>query len=160
MSEQSAKIRLKVGSLEVDYEGESSFLKDGLLDLMRSTAALFEKHESALSEVLPSPDSDKAVDSSIPPDISIDTIASNMGAESGTELIWATAVYLRHVKKTKMFSGAEIRVAMKAAGYDRVRNPKQSFEKLVKDKKLVKKDGGRYALSLDEEKDSVKYLAE
>jgi hypothetical protein len=38
--DSGAKIRIKVGSMEVEYEGEPSFLKDGLESLLAKMADL------------------------------------------------------------------------------------------------------------------------
>ena len=85
---QAAKIRLKVGQVELEYEGPEAFLKDGLVGLLDHAI------ESASANVMvaPEPAEQKAPGHMVeaPPgaalDVSARSIASHLSAESGGTL--------------------------------------------------------------------------
>ncbi|AXX97563.1 hypothetical protein [Profundibacter amoris] len=84
--DSGAKIRIKVGSMEVEYEGEPSFLKDGLESLLSKMADLSTQ---VLPELETTSDATNGSISSAPSngfDFSTSTIAAHLGANSTTEL--------------------------------------------------------------------------
>src|SRR5262249_10753129 len=91
MAEETARIRVKLGHIEVEYEGDASFLKKDLLatvtELLELTGAV-----GAIAEDQPSLKA--SPDSSGPYHHSTDTIATLIGANKGPDLVLAAVAHL------------------------------------------------------------------
>ena len=44
MAAETAKIRLKLGSMEIEYEGTEAFLRDDLFNLLEKAASFVAEH--------------------------------------------------------------------------------------------------------------------
>ena len=157
--DSGAKIRIKVGSMEVEYEGEPSFLKDGLESLLAKMAEL-----STQVPLEPETGSD-ASNGPIPttPTISqngysfsTSTIAAEYGAKSGTELVVCALAKLQLVDKKTRVQRAELLAEMKKAteyyNKNMGSNLSASLRTLTTQRRVHKGDGGAYSLSGDERK--------
>jgi len=114
MNSDTAKIRLKVGALEVEYEGQASFLKSELHALMEQLVRLCTHHEVKLSTEpkLPKPIGKNQIAGQ---GHSTNTIATHLGAASGPELAIAAAAHLTFFTGKDSFTRSEIHNEMKAA---------------------------------------------
>jgi hypothetical protein len=103
----SSKMRIKVGQIEVDYEGTEEFLKKDLPALLLSVSKLFSgeagKPNLATAEV------------HLDQHLSAKTIASKLGVKSGSELVMAACAHLSLVKKQATFGRKAILDEMKGA---------------------------------------------
>lgn len=113
--DSGAKIRIKVGSMEVEYEGDPSFLKDGLESLLAKMAELSTKVPSE-PEALPDVASNTAPPSTtIGYDFSTSTIAAQLDAKSATELAVCALAKLQLVDKKESAKRTDILSEMKSA---------------------------------------------
>jgi hypothetical protein len=113
MSGTDATIRVKLGQLEVEYQGDASFLKDGLFEAIKELLELQKQHpvpqESATTG------SRGAGTSGVTFALSTDTIATILGAASGPDLVIAAAAHLHFVKAKSTFTRQEMIDEMRTA---------------------------------------------
>lgn len=153
-----ASIRIKLGQIEVEYQGDSSFLKKELLDTVKKLLELQQKHA-----VVAPPQHDKrdrggsgghGVGGNFAQ--STDTIANLISAKSGPDLVIAAAAHLHFVKAKQTFTRQEIIDEMRTApGHfkDTYVNNMSSYLNTLKTKdrlRLVSNDN--YSLSNREKK--------
>jgi hypothetical protein len=75
MDAETAKIRLKLGAIEVEYEGKADFLQDGLLNVMKEIVGFYGEHKATIPvEPLASATAAKPAAGAV--DLSTSTIAS------------------------------------------------------------------------------------
>ena len=160
MNEFSSKFRLKIGVLEIEYEGNESFLKDGLFNLMEKVSGLYTEHRSSLPiNVSPTNEqieSEKSTNIEI--DLSTSTIASRLEVKSGPDLVMAACICLTLVKKKSSFTRQDIHNEMKAAtSYYKTSmgsNLTKSLEVHVKSGRLNETSASNYALSAQEKRNA------
>jgi hypothetical protein len=114
----SSKLRIRIGDVEIDYEGSEEFLKQELPQLLKTA---MELHKAAGT---PSPDGDSVVgttkDTQKTLSLTTGTIAARLKASSGGALLLAAAVHLTLVSKKETFSRKELLAEMqKASSYYR-----------------------------------------
>lgn len=166
MSENTAKIRLKIGRLEVEYEGKESFLQDGLFNLTEKLVGSYAEHQSAFPIDSSSTDtqSGSATNANREIDMSTNTIASRLGTTTGTDLVMAACTYLTLVQNMSSFSRQEILQQMKGATNYYKKNMASNLTKmllqLVRDGLLLQGSGGNYALTAQEKHKAEKALDE
>jgi len=164
MGDKTAKIRIKLGSLEIEYEGRESFLEDDIFNLIKKTLSFYTEHKG----VIPAEPTAKSVagtESHVAGfDQSTNTIASHLGANSGPELVVAAAAHLMLVKGQNKFARKEINDEMKdATTYYKASmttNLSKYLGGLVKAKRLNLVSKGVYALSASEKKSLEAKLAQ
>lgn len=166
-----AKIRLKVGSMELEYEGDPSFLTGGIEALLMTMGSLVCKMPNEplptelAVEVPPTIGSGSGV---TPTDnrqftISTNTIAANLLAKSGSDLVICAMAHLELVQG-KMSSGrAEILAEMKNAKQyykqSMSKNLSKSFATLLGAKRINEGAKDSYALTASERKQIEAKLA-
>ncbi len=156
MSDDTAKIRLKIGQLEVEYEGQASFLQDDLFNLMQKMVDFYTEHKAAIPADPPPAQTNAAGPGGSLGglDHSTDTIATHLKATTGTELAVAAAAHLARVKKKNTFTRQEINNEMKSATtYYKATmsgNLTKSLNTLVKRDRLNQRKKDVYALSAPE----------
>lgn len=166
MASDTAKIRLKVGELEVEYEGDASFLKEDIFNLMSKMTSFWTEHNDALSVVPPSGNTNNTSSTSSDPaiDVSMTTMASRLDVKSGPDLVMASATYLTLCKSREKFPREDILHEMKAApNYYKESmsgNLTKSLQNLIKNDRLIQSTAGTYALTADEKKAMEKLFAE
>jgi hypothetical protein len=153
------KINIKIGQVEVNYEGEEAFFREEFPKMLSEISDLSKKIDVP---VIP-----PICDPIIPPnpintgkklDLSVETIAARIKQKTGPELILAAAAYLKFVEKIDSFSRDQLWEKMKTA----TSLNKESYGKnlsvhikgLVSSQQLIRNSSGNYALSID----SVKKL--
>lgn len=162
MSNSEAKIRIKVGSIEVDYEGDPSFLKDGLNDLIQSVSDI----HSSLPQTPPAPSqapasvqqSHPAANPPAPSGLALSTktIAARLDAKTGPELAICAMAHLELVKNLDRYERQSILDEMKTAtGYYKSSmsgNNVKNVDSLVKSQRVTEVGTGIYCLSASERK--------
>lgn len=155
--DNGAKIRIKVGSMEVEYEGEPSFLKDGLENLLAKIAELSTQVPPEQKPEIATPNgSDVSTVASNGADFSTSTIAAQVDAKSGTELAVCALAKLQLVDKKTSVERAELLAEMKTAtayyNKNMGSNLSASLKTLTTNKRVHQGAGGAYSLSSDERK--------
>ena len=141
-----SKIRIRVGDIEIEFEGSEEFIKEQIPELLQEIAdmkALFIVEEEA--EEMPPEEHQKFVD------FSVATIAEKINAKTGKELVVAAAAYLTFVENAPSFSRREILDAMKAASHHYQKNYSKNLsrylQQLLREKVLNQTASGTYAFS-------------
>lgn len=168
----SAKIRIKVGSMELEYEGDPSFLTGGIEALLTTMGSLAGK----VPEEAPPPEpaaqvlqSNGGGNGSSPTvggqfTFSTNTIAAHLDAKSGPELVVCAMAQIELVQGKASSSRTDILAEMKnATTYfkETMRNNLSgSLSRLVKDKRINQIAKDTYALSATERRQVEAKVAE
>ena len=151
-TESMSKIRLKVGSVEVEFEGSEDYMKDqlpGLIELLCSNASNEGDAVSVEDELPPSPD---ASTSKI--QMTTNTIASKVGVKSGSDLIIAACAHLCLVKGHDTFTRKNMLAEMQTASNFYTKSYGNNLSKYLKtvvsDGKLIERSKDTYALAAAE----------
>ena len=163
MATDVAKIRIKFGQIEIEYEGDSSFLKDDLFNLAEKCLSLYEKNKTL---IVPEPavSSVQVTSQQLGNiDYSTNTIAARLEVKTGTDLVIAAAAHLMMVKRQDKLTRKEISDEMKLATTyyksSMSSNLTKSLDTLVKAKRLNQVSKDVYALSASEMKTLESKLA-
>jgi hypothetical protein len=109
-----SKIRIKMGQIEVEFEGTEEFLKTDLLSLLEKIAELYQKKQPN-EGILPDEESSSDSESSKLGNVSITTIASKLKVKTGKELVIAACAYFTFVRGIHEFSRVQILKEMQEA---------------------------------------------
>lgn len=156
-----AKIRVKVGAMELEYEGDPAFLKDGLEELLTTMAGLAGNTAQSSPDDVPATsatsDSHSGGEVAKAPgsiSASTNTIAAHLGGGSGPELIICAVAQLELVQGKAGVSRSEILAEMKGAtnyyNGDMSKNLTSNLASLTKAKRLNHLSGDRYSLTAPE----------
>ncbi|CUH99422.1 MULTISPECIES: hypothetical protein [Roseobacteraceae] len=157
----SAKIRIKVASMELEYEGDPSFLTGGIEELLTTMGDLSTRVPKELTQTTPattpatnatsSPES--AADSY---NFSTNTIAAHLDAKTGPELIICALAQLELVQGKPSSVRTEILTEMKGAttyyNENMRSNMTKSLGNLTKAKRINQVAKDTYSLSASERK--------
>lgn len=113
----TSKLRVKVGDVEVDYEGAEEFLKQGLPELLKNAVELRRVVDDLNSTSKGGnrvPPSEGGGSNGIPT-LTTGAIAGRLGVKSGSELLKAAAAHLALVKKVVPFSRQQLLAEMQTA---------------------------------------------
>lgn len=157
----TSKIKIKLGAIEIDYEGSETFLKEELPQLLAAVSDLYTKSRSALEQPVPATavGSMQEGQTGEKPKLEATTgsIAAKLSVKSGPELVMAAATRLTFVLGVTTFPRQKIIDEMKsAAAYYKasyLSNLTASLNNLVKDGKLNEPSQGNYALTATSLKD-------
>jgi hypothetical protein len=137
-----ASIRIKLGQLEVEYQGDASFLKKDLLETVKELLAL---------QIVEQSSSENGGGAGGRFDHSTDTIANILGAKRGPDLMMAAAAHLHFVKGKETFTRKEIIAEMRtASGHWKssyLANMTTNLNGLKSKERLRQISQGTYALS-------------
>lgn len=144
----SAKIKIRFGQVEVEYEGSEEFLRKELPALLKG---VLELHRDAPA---PQPSSPGAPSAAAPPDpgvcdMSTATIAARTNAKDGGDLIMAAAARLTFSGETPFDRKALLREMRSATGYFKqthVNNLGNYLDVRLKAGDLNQVSGGKYTL--------------
>jgi len=157
MTDKMVKIRLKMGQLEFDYEGDAAFLEEGIFNLLGKTAEFYTDNQDSISVAseLPVTTGEASGNGSAAAlELSTSTIASRLGVKSGPDLVIAAAAHLHLTQGRGTFTRKQVLTEMQgAAGYytkSMSGNLSKSFEGLVRSKRLNHMAGNTYALTATE----------
>jgi len=100
----ASKIRIRMGDVELEYEGEDSFLKDGLPDLLQSVAELHASltplRESEQAGSGDGGETETAITKSEHQlQMSINTIAAKLSVKKGPDLVLAALAHSELIEK-------------------------------------------------------------
>ncbi|UTW47719.1 hypothetical protein [Bacterioplanoides sp. SCSIO 12839] len=151
-----SKIKIKMGPIEIEYEGSEAFLKEELPALLSAVSDLYK--ESGVTEAptaqepVAAPVQNSSVDaSSSALQATTGSIAAQLGVKSGPDLILAAAARMTFSLGMDTFSRSQITEEMKTASAyfkkTHVNNLTKYLNQLVKDQKLLETSKNTYALS-------------
>ncbi|MEM4988793.1 hypothetical protein V8G57_15475 [Collimonas sp. H4R21] len=149
-----SKIRVKVGSTEIEFEGSEDYMREELpklIELLGDISSVNVNDENdEVADVLPS----VADPAGKTLQMTTNTIASKLGVGSGAELVLAACAHLCLVKGADKYSRSNILGEMKLASnfykttYNN--NLSASLKTLVKGGKLLETAADVYALDAKE----------
>lgn len=147
----TSKIRIKMGPIEIEYEGSETFLKEELPELLAAVSNLYKV--SGLSEMTATTEPPGEV-SCVTPQFQATTgsIAAKLHSKTGSNLIMAAAARLTFVSGKDTFTRKELHNEMKTAtayykSTYRGGNLSGYLNRLIKDGTLLEPSKDTYALS-------------
>ncbi|MEA2237999.1 MAG: hypothetical protein QOC81_2723 [Thermoanaerobaculia bacterium] len=159
----TAKIRIKIGGVEVECEASESFLKGELPALLAEVSTLYAESGKPAPGAATASTSGTQGTPATTIDGAVTMFAQKLNAKSGTELILATAARLTFATGKGSFSRDEISDEMKlATGYYKksyMNNLSNYLINLVKAGDLVQPNSTTYALSSTKKKAMEQLLA-
>ena len=159
MDKNIAKIRLKIGQFEIEYEGNEAFLEDEIYQVVEKMASVHAKHIAILptSTLSVDAESGEALPSPVKVDLAVSTIAERLNVKTGVDLVIAAMAYLALVENRTKCSRNEIRDTMRSdeSHYRDAmgNNLTRSLQGLVRDKCLNKTSDGQYVLSAQKKRE-------
>jgi hypothetical protein len=114
-----SKLKIKMGHIEFEYEGDAQFDNEAIKDLFSHLESLVgvtpaAAFDAPLGHPAGQPHESPGV-GELPLNYSPNTIAAKLGAETGADLLLAAAAYLQFVNARESFKRQELHDAMKAA---------------------------------------------
>jgi hypothetical protein len=110
-----ATIRIKLGHLEIDYQGDEAFLKSDLIKTVKELVELQKDFPSRDSGGDPNGDAKVQAVSAGKFNHSTSTMATLLGAQSGPDLIVAAAAHLQFSGGKSQYARTELIAAMRSA---------------------------------------------
>lgn len=149
----TSKIRIKMGQIEVEYEGSDSFLKQELKELLGAVSKLHS--ESNCDAAVGGEDDLKRKSASVgkTPILTTGAIAAKLNVRTGNGkgLVTAAAAHLTLVKRQETFSRQELLAAAKTAKQyfktSITNNLSSTLASMVRDDLLVESEADVFALS-------------
>ncbi len=166
MVDETAKIRIKLDQIEVEYEGAPSFIEDNLLNMLRDAMELFKDGMPQLSDRTPNEigNGKKSHETGDKLDLSTNTIATKMGCKTGADLIVAAAACLTLVQGKDRFHRKDVLAEMQtASSFFKVtytNNLTTYLDGLMKSDRLRLVAENTYAISAKEKEELEQKLAE
>jgi hypothetical protein len=134
MTEQ-VKVSWKIGSAELQYEGNENFLKSELPKLFRELLEIYKTGSEREKEMpqLPPIKDELPVESSNGQklELSLNAIATKLGIRGGQNFALAACAYLALVEQKTTFSYNDIREAMKLAHQFYNENQRKNLSKYI-----------------------------
>jgi hypothetical protein len=145
----SAKIRIRAAGIEIEYEGESSFLKSDLIAMLQEVTKLVPATSGGESQGKVAPANGKPATGN--QSLTTKSIATKLGAKSGSEVAESAVAHLAIIREMSTFKRADINDAMKsAAGIYKVNmtsNLSKIIQTLLSQDTLVETGADTYALT-------------
>ncbi|MER8975510.1 MULTISPECIES: hypothetical protein [unclassified Mesorhizobium] len=117
----SAKVRIKAGPVEFEYEGETELSISDIKDLFSHIETLFTVPTLASGGAAVAEDGSSSEGNEAPPPpkgankLHVNSIAAKIGAKTGPDVALAAAAYLQLMAEQDTFSRQELSATMKAA---------------------------------------------
>lgn len=149
----NSKIKIKMGPIEVEYEGSETFLKEELPLILKSVSELYQTTGIEINPpTSDNPEPTKTNNSGGSKIVgTTSSIAGKLNVKSGTELIIAAAARLTFVLNKEKFSRKDVSDEMKSASayYKNSygSNLTKYLNSLVKDGTFLETSSGIYAIS-------------
>ena len=147
-----SKIRIKVGEVEIEYEGEEQFLKQELTGLLTAVANLHNA-VGATHKKVPQAASTQSDTTNSVLKLTTTIIAHKLSVKTGPDLLIAAAAHLTLVKQQPTFSRQQLHDEMKSATsyYNKnySANLSKHFTSALKDNKLTESAKDTYALTAE-----------
>lgn len=151
----TSKVKIKAGTIEIEFEGSEEYMKDelpSLVELLCSLGPVSESDDEEESQEL-SATSDQ---SKIKLQMTTNTIASRLGATKGNDVVMAACAHLCLAKGADNFTRSNILAEMKLASnyYKKTmsKNLSASLKTLVNQNKLLETAKDTYALEASTKK--------
>lgn len=148
----TSKIKIKMGPIEVEYEGSESFLKEELPLILKAVSDLYQTAgiEVSQPESKPNTSTPKAQNNNALIGTT-SSIAGKLSVKSGTDLIMASAARLTFGLNKEKFNRKDIHTEMKSASAyyksSHGANLTKYLNNLVKAGTLLETSSGVYAIS-------------
>ncbi|WP_440982949.1 hypothetical protein [Shinella sumterensis] len=165
-----AKIRIKLGALELEYEGEPAFLTDGLPDLLERVSSLSDQVAPPVDETNASGTHQTAALPEMSPlgekvmTLTSNSVAARLDVKSGADLIICALATLEIFGGKAGVSKKEIQTEMKQAkSYfqaGHINNFGKNMATALKAKKINQLGADSYALSAAERRQLEARLAD
>ena len=156
----SSKIKIKIGQIEIEYEGSEEFLKEELpsllgavTELYKETGVQFEPVQAPPSTVNPNAGNGVAKAASSGDFGTTNSISAKLGAKTGTELAMAAAARLVLGMGQEQFTRKQLLQEMQngtqyyKSSYGS--NLSKTIKTLVGDHKFIERAKDTYALKAD-----------
>lgn len=162
----TSKIRIKLGHMEVEYEGSEEFIKQELVGLVKTVSDLSKAHSPTSQPIA---DTQEVAPAAVPTQqsaiqMSANSIAAKLKCSTGPDLVLAAAASLTLVKNQDSFIRKQILEEMRsAASYYKASfgsNLSVHLIGQVKSNKLLERSTGQYALPADVRGELEKQLAQ
>lgn len=164
---ECAKIRVKVGSMEIEYEGDPAFLNGGIEALLVTMGDLATRVPEEPADNTTATANAEADAPTVPKsgfNVSTNTIAAHLDAKGGPELVICALAQLELVQGKSSSSRSEILAEMKGAttyyNGNMSSNMSKNLGNLTKAKRINQIAKDTYALSAPERKQLEAKLAE
>lgn len=147
-----SKIKIKLGNIELDFEGTEEYIRGDLPSLLElicaySATANDVDHETEEAEELPA-NPDVATQKI---QMTTNTISAKLNVKTGSDLVLAACAHLCLVKGISTFERKNILAEMQTASNYYKQNHSSNLSKnlssLVKDNKLIERSKDEYALT-------------
>jgi len=149
-----SKIRIKLGNIEIDFEGTEEYIRGDLPSLLELICTYSVATENSSEADI---DIEEAEELPANPDpakqriqMTTNNIAAKLSVKTGSDLVLAACAHLYLVKGADMFERKNILAEMQtASNYYRQthsKNLSQSLSSLVKDNRLIERSKDKYAL--------------
>jgi hypothetical protein len=159
----TSKIRIKLGAIEVEYEGSEQFLKEELPQLLTAVSELHAKSAALNDTAVGTPANPAQTVVAGALQGTTGTIASKLAVKQGPDLILAAAARMTFVLAKPTFTRQEIIDEIKTASayYKRtyLNNLSQYLNNLMKDGKLLEPSTETFFLSATAQADLKARLA-
>lgn len=159
----TSKIRIKMGEIEIEYEGTEAFLKEELPDLLKAVSDLYKSSAPLIATIPKSTSSTANVISNKKIEGTTATLAAKLGGGTGPELIMSAAARLHFVSGREKFHkkdiSEEIRSASNYFKASYASNLVSLLNGLVKSGKLMEPSKDNFSLSAESLKDIGAKLA-
>lgn len=157
----TSKLRVKMGPIEIEYEGSEEFLKQELPELLQAVTTLYK--DSGISEPSTPALGSQGETNTSGLQGTTNTYAAKLGGSSGPELAIAAAARLRIGMSTETFSRAKLLEEMKSAASYYKKSYGSNLTKiigtLVSNQKLIESAKDTYSLHANTEKELRAKLA-
>lgn len=172
MTQPLSKIRIKIGTMELDYEGDPDFLNDGiekLLETMGNLAgslpsASIQAPEKILTLSGNGEDISNAPSGASLAGFTTSMLAAHTSAKTGPELALCAMAFLQISKGQSSNNRGDILAEMKSAGgyynSNMAGNNSANLKTLAKNKRINEIATGKYALNSAEMKRFEAVIAE
>jgi hypothetical protein len=157
----SSKLRIKIGAVEIEYEGTEEFLKKELPELLKTAMELHAASGAKTDTETPmdTPGTHKGKIGSL----TTNSIAAKLNAKSGPDLLLAAAAQLALVAKTEPFSRQQLLISMQGATSYYKKNYSGNLSKILpralKDEKVSETAANTFALTAATKAELEKKLA-
>ena len=152
----TSKIKIKMGAIEIEYEGSEQFLKDELPELLSAVSNLYKASAPLIDASNVVTGTEVGSDKSSEIVGTTGTLAAELGGGTGPDLAMSAAARLTFVLKKDKYSRNEILEEMKSASaYYKTSyssNLTSILNGLIKNKKLMEPAKDTYSLSADSRK--------
>lgn len=148
----AVKLRIKLGQLELDYDGPQEFVESGMMELIQQLSEVNIQDVAANTQPLDTGAPTTAVQASHSGGGKLSTtdFAVKLGVKSGSDLVMAAAAYFHHTKGLEEFRRSDLLSEMKLskafyrASYGS--NLSKSLETLTKSGRLQNPKADTYTL--------------